>query len=299
MHGHKKMSLILGTAQLGMDYGIANQLGAPNQDEAFNMVRTAWALGIEGYDTAQAYGSSEAVLGACFKENFIKSPRLFSKLAPDLDYSNSKVLSEALNKSLDRLGQSALTGLTLHREDLLSHWSHGLGSTLLGFKDDGRIHSIGVSVYSPEVAVSALKTDGIDYIQIPTNIFDRRFENAGVAEISQQLGKLIQIRSIFLQGLILMELVDIPPSLSSAKQYIVKLDELCQKYELNRIQVSIAFIKKKFPDASMVLGAESVEQIQELMNNYKIVIQDELIFDVLRIFPDVPTSILNPASWNV
>lgn len=55
--------LVLGTAQLGMAYGIANRSGEPDAKRARRIVMTAWDKRIREFDTAQAYGSSEQVLG--------------------------------------------------------------------------------------------------------------------------------------------------------------------------------------------------------------------------------------------
>lgn len=55
--------LVLGTAQLGMNYGVANITGKPDFVEARNAVRCAWTIGILEFDTAQGYGDSAATLG--------------------------------------------------------------------------------------------------------------------------------------------------------------------------------------------------------------------------------------------
>jgi len=53
--------LVLGTAQLGLPYGIANQTGQPDQVVATAIIREAWNQGIREFDTAQGYGDSEQV----------------------------------------------------------------------------------------------------------------------------------------------------------------------------------------------------------------------------------------------
>ena len=56
-------NLVLGTAQLGMSYGIGNRAGQPDPSRALEIVREARDHGISEFDTAQHYGTSEAVLG--------------------------------------------------------------------------------------------------------------------------------------------------------------------------------------------------------------------------------------------
>src|SRR5258708_36123447 len=59
--------LTLGTAQLGMEYGIVNREGQPPPQLAIRMVRAAIAHGVKTLDTARAYGEAEAVLGEALK----------------------------------------------------------------------------------------------------------------------------------------------------------------------------------------------------------------------------------------
>ena len=57
------MKLALGTAQFGLEYGIANQAGPVPLDEVKNIIRHAALRGIDTLDTAIAYGESESALG--------------------------------------------------------------------------------------------------------------------------------------------------------------------------------------------------------------------------------------------
>ena len=51
--------MILGTVELGLDYGINNSEGKPSKMQAFELLDTAWNGGIRELDTAAAYGDSE------------------------------------------------------------------------------------------------------------------------------------------------------------------------------------------------------------------------------------------------
>jgi aryl-alcohol dehydrogenase-like predicted oxidoreductase len=292
------IGLALGTAQLGMKYGVANQIGYLNSEQALELIHTAWMHGISKFDTAQAYGKSEEVLGACLRQLDIKNPKIYSKYSPNVDHTDANLLSKLLDSSLEILGVETLAGLTLHREELLSLWNKSLGGILNGFKQDGRIQSIGISVYSTDLAIEALKKKDIDYIQIPTNVLDRRFEVARIAEIAAENGKHIQIRSIFLQGLILMDRARIPDGLGAVVPYLDMIDRLCKEYEISRIQLSIAYIRESFPNATLVLGAERVSQIEQNIDNYKLDIAEHIVHEVKTRFNNVPELLLNPSKWS-
>jgi len=64
--------LVLGTAQFGMDYGIANIQGQPSEKSACEIVKTAWDNGINCFDSAQIY-YGESVLGKALKHREIVS----------------------------------------------------------------------------------------------------------------------------------------------------------------------------------------------------------------------------------
>jgi aryl-alcohol dehydrogenase-like predicted oxidoreductase len=53
----------IGTVQFGLDYGIANKTGKPDQAVAQNILNIAQTAGVTFIDTSPAYGSSERALG--------------------------------------------------------------------------------------------------------------------------------------------------------------------------------------------------------------------------------------------
>lgn len=55
--------LMLGTAQLGMAYGVANTAGRPDFRQAVRLIAAAADGGVNCFDTAAAYGDSEVILG--------------------------------------------------------------------------------------------------------------------------------------------------------------------------------------------------------------------------------------------
>ena len=65
--GKELSGMTLGTVQLGMNYGIANDLGQPDEKKSHSMLSAAKDNGITSIDTARAYGNSEDVLGTFLK----------------------------------------------------------------------------------------------------------------------------------------------------------------------------------------------------------------------------------------
>jgi len=290
--------LVLGTAQLGLPYGIANKTGQPDQNIATAIIHEAWKNGIREFDTAQGYGDSEKVLGKALTElGFSKEARIISKFDPNLDHLNDSDMSKALDESLERLGVPRLYGIMLHREEMLSLWNKGLSKILYDLVLSGRVHKIGISVYSPEKAIQALKTEGIDMVQLPTNILDRRFERAGVFHLADKKKKKIYIRSVFLQGLILMNLEEVPEKMDFARPVIEKIESLSNDFGLSRQEMALGYIKSETPNAHVIFGAETPKQVRENIETWKKSAPRNLIDQIKIFFKNVDLQILNPTLW--
>lgn len=290
--------LVLGTAQIGLPYGIANKTGQPDQNIATAIIHEAWENGIREFDTAQAYGNSEHVLGKALGELGISSEaKIITKFHPNLDHLNASDMSKALDESLERLGVRSLYGIMLHREEMLSLWDNGLGKILHDFVLSGRVEKIGISIYSPDKALQALNTDGIDVVQLPTNILDRRFENAGAFELADEKRKTIYIRSIFLQGLILMNPCEIPKKMAFARPVIEKIESFSNELGLSRYEIALGYIKSEMPNAYVIFGAETPIQVRENMTAWQKEIPKSLGNKIRTIFDDVDERILNPSLW--
>ena len=291
-------NLVLGTAQFGMPYGIANKNGQPDQDMVTTIVHEAWERGIREFDTAQGYGTSEQVLGkALLKFGLIEDARVVSKFNPKLDHLNINDMSNALNESLERVGVSYIYGMMLHREEMLSLWDKGLSKILHDFVASGKIKNIGVSVYSPEKAIQALNTVGIDMVQLPTNILDRRFEEAGVFQLADKKRKKIYIRSVFLKGLILMDINEIPEKMFFVKPIIEKLESLSRDLKLSRQELALRYIKTERPQAKVVIGVDTPKQIKENIKGWNKQFNSSLAQKVKKLFNNVDERVVNPVLW--
>lgn len=290
--------LVLGTAQLGLTYGIANKTGQPDQITATAIVSEAWGKGIRRFDTAGGYGNSELVLGKALAElGVTQDAQVVSKLDPNLDHLDHAAMAKSLDRSHQRIGVQSLFGTMVHREEMLSLWDQGLFEILHKFMLSGKTKHIGISVYSPEKAIQALNTEGIDIVQLPTNVLDRRFENAGVFELADKKKKTIYIRSIFLQGLILMNPDEVPAQMAFARPVVEKIESLSNEYGLSRQELALGYIKSEMPNAHVIFGAETPAQVNENITAWQKEIPKLLCNRVRTIFADVDEQILSPSLW--
>jgi aryl-alcohol dehydrogenase-like predicted oxidoreductase len=290
--------LVLGTAQLGLPYGISNRSGKPDRTTALKTVKAAWDEGIREYDTAQGYGDSESILGeALYRLGVTTEAKVITKLDPRLDFCDFPTVERALHDSLDRLRIPKLYGLLLHREAMLTSWNAGLCDIFSSFVSSGVVQHIGISIYSPEKAIAAVNTEGIDIVQLPANILDRRFENTGVFDLSRSKGKQIYTRSVFLQGLFFLNPHEIPNSLLIAKPLLEKITQLKNDLELQSHELALGYIKEAYKGIKVILGSENPVQVLSNCTAWRKSYPSTLIGLIKETFPAVHERILNPALW--
>lgn len=294
----RELPLVLGTAQLGFRYGINNKIGQPDFGRVVDIIRTALDCGINEFDTAQGYGNSEEVLGKVLKElNVASKVEIVSKFDPKLDHLNEGVLSAALDKTLAQLGVKKISCIMLHNEKLISLFDKGLLRILNNFVKQGRVSNIGVSVYSPQKAMEAMDTDLIKFVQVPGNMLDRRFEDEKVFSVAAEKTKNIYIRSIFLQGLILMGKEDLPKDMKFASDVVGKVCFLSEEFGISRDELAMLYVKAKWPDARIIFGAETALQVKKNVNSFNKEVPDYLCQRIEEELLDIGINILNPSLW--
>lgn len=286
---------VLGTAQLGMRYGIANRTGPPSLPLAKSLIRRAWENGVEEFDTAQAYGESEEILGRCFASlGLCKSVRVVTKLNPYAEEHSGREVMDSVRCSAARLGVSRLYGCLLHRASCLHEWDAKFSKVFEILKKEGSLQYTGVSIYDRSELDQALAVDGIDLIQFPFNVFDQRALKEGWFDRIQQRGKHAYVRSIFLQGLLLLTSRELSNDMSVAGPYLDRYAAFCSQKGMSQRDMAWAFAFQCSGTSRVVVGVETEEQLEEDLRLLRKKI--ELPSDATDVFC-VPEQIINPALW--
>lgn len=294
--------LCLGTVQFGMNYGINNQIGRqPTWEESFEMLDIAIDRGIDVIDTARAYGEAELVLGEYFrKSGNSKKVRVISKLRPNVIDAGADVEAVVINEcknSLERLHIDRIDGYLLHTPEYI--YNDEIVDSLVNLKKEGYVNNIGVSIYDLKEGITAIKTGVIDYIQLPYSVLDQRGSKDGFFKKAKENGIKIFTRSVFLQGLFMMEENDIPQHLSDSIKYIKIFDDIRKKYALSKVEALINFVKLEKNIDYLVFGVEKKEQLIEDINVYnKGINADDFVNEVKKKIDNVEKSIIFPSLWS-
>jgi aryl-alcohol dehydrogenase-like predicted oxidoreductase len=256
--------LVLGTAQLGQPYGIANQRGRPSSVEAAAIFDLAVSAGVLSFDTAASYGDAELRIGCYLRARALeRQARIVTKLGV-ADVCDEISLRAALDRSRARLGVAPV-GVLLHDPELLADWRGPLGSSLQACRADGKTNAVGVSVYRPEQFEAALALPGLEIIQAPFSVFDRRLDQAGLLETAYQSGVRVMLRSVFLQGLLLLEPSRCPPALAFAAPLLRRWRDLCARFEVTPAVAALRFALQRAAFTTIVVGCESSAQLGGLL----------------------------------
>lgn len=195
--------LAIGTVQFGLSYGISNQSGQVDFDEASAIVDQCRHQGIQCLDTAIAYGNAESVLGQIGIQDFEVVTKL--PAVPERIDDIASWMVNQVSESLDRLNMERLHGLLLHNaEQLFSKRGSKIWEALCHIKNLDLANKIGISVYAPKELDELPYSGELDLVQLPLNVLDRRMEQSGWLGRLNQQGTEVHSRSAFLQGLLLM-----------------------------------------------------------------------------------------------
>lgn len=307
-NGHEISELTLGTAQLGMEYGIANRSGQPTFEAAVRLIRKAIEFGLNSIDTARSYGEAESRVGEALKGSYAGKVQVVTKLDP-LGWlepgQSAKSISAAVEASVYRscreLGLGQLPVLLLHRWDHRHACQGAIWNRLTELKAEKTIGVLGVSVQTPEEALEAIQDPEIKQVQLPFNILDWRWRKAGVIQaLEERKDLIVHVRSVFLQG-ILTSKPNLWPKLDGVnpRELTAEIDELVKTLNRqNRADLCIAYVRAQPWIDSLVIGMEALEQLEE---NIRLFQNKPLTGEEARLVEEslsnVPVELLNPALW--
>lgn len=256
--------LVLGTAQFGLDYGIANMSGQLDFATVSSILAAAKRLGVRWLDTAHAYGDSESVLGRAFKAGL--DFRVCTKIGAGLDGADDplEALGRQLNSSLHRLGLERVDILLMHDAGLLlGRHGDAVAAWLDQLKRAGVVGAWGASVYASAEARGLLERHRPDWVQLPCNVLDQRLLEDGTLEALRARGVKVQVRSALLQGLLLADPSRLPDELAAAREPLLRLRDAAREQGATPLALALAFVDAQPAIDQVVLGALSTAQLEE------------------------------------
>ena len=263
-----KPQLCLGTAQLGLAYGITNAAGQVSEEAAGSLLRQAELAGIRWLDTAQAYGNAEAVLGRQLPEahRFRLTSKLPAQSRRVFSTHDAEAWEQTFFASCQHLGVNHLDAFLLHSpSDLTKPGGQHLEAWLLSLRERGLVQRLGMSIYAAE-DLHGVNSELLDLIQLPLSLFDQRLLKDGTLARLRRRGTAIHARSLYLQGLLLTSASQWPhwvkPEVRAHQQ---ALETFAKQRGCRLIDLALGFAHEQTDLEAVVLGVCSVGELSQLL----------------------------------
>lgn len=229
-----------------------------SKPEAVKLLREAYELGMNYFDTAHGYTDSEGKIGMALSD--VRKDIIISTKSPAKD---KKTLLEDIETSLERMKTDYIDLLQLHNPDTLPDPEDpdGLYGGLLEAKRQGMIRHIGITNHSLERAVAAVKSGKYETIQYPFSSL------ASEEEIAlTQLAKQEDVGFIAMKGLSGGLITNAATTFSFIKQY----DNVVPIWGIQRESELLEFIEmeKNPPAYDDAMKALIEKDRRELAGNF-------------------------------
>ncbi len=287
------MNLALGTAQFGLNYGVANTSGQTSRDEAARIVKRARKCGLDTLDTAAAYGESERVLG----DIGVGAWKIVTKVPPcgsRVDDGRNWVF-EHVRRSLVALRVERLDAVLLHNaSDLLSDHGAEIAAGLQAVKTEGMVGKVGYSIYSPQSLAELIEVMPPDLVQAPFNVLDQRLARSGWLNRLVDAGTEVHVRSVFMQGLLLMSCEKRPPAFDKWREHWQRWDAAVGERSEQALALCLGYVKAQPGISRVIVGVENQEHLRQLLAIW----EKAEPFDASTLACDDP-QLVEPSNWKL
>ena len=276
---------VLGTANLGTSYGINNPQSY-NRENSLNILKHAISRGITKFDTATEYGEAENLIGEITGPG--NNYKIITKV-PTQDSYSYEYVKKSLEASTSKLQQKKIYGLMFHDPDI--HKKDNIQEISKRLLDAGAVNQIGFSAYTLDAILTAKdKYPEWTIFQVPENILDRRlYGSQELLEMARQENTFF-IRSIFLQGLLLMDLDKLPSKFQSVRGVLENLNLIAREKGVNVIDICLSYASSIPWGSGIIVAAASEHQLDQILNFRNIEIE-------LNQIKSLPNQLLDPRHW--
>jgi aryl-alcohol dehydrogenase-like predicted oxidoreductase len=291
--------LCLGTAQLGLPYGLGAAAGGLSASQVDDILTAAAAEGIDFFDTAAAYGDSEVRIGRWRAARPDRERlRIVTKI-PALEGRGAAAAADSFRRSRDALGVARVEAVLTHRAtDILEP---DVAESLRGFVAQRSARTFGASVYTVEQARAALAVPGIGTLQVPANLLDRTAFTSGLVRDAAAQGVAVHVRSIFLQGILLGTPEALPEFLGEGAACLRALAAAAARAGRTMAEMALADVAGEAGVAALVVGVDTPGQLRDVAAAFARVRRDpvppEVLGELRGIAATFPRGLVDPRQW--
>jgi aryl-alcohol dehydrogenase-like predicted oxidoreductase len=287
--------LTLGTAQIGMPYGVVNETGGMGDEEAIGLMDIAWRAGINCIDTASVYGNSENRIGTWIARRGA-DPVLISKMPALSGSSAPATIETCFAKSAAALGIDRIDAYLCHCASDFS--APKVREGLERLLEQELIGHYGVSVYTPGELEAVIAGGGADVVQLPVNLANPVFVKEGTIEAAAKAGSHIFVRSVYLQGVLLSDPDRLPDWLSNLRKPVRDLRQLAREADISVEALALGAVHAIAGVRSIVVGANTTKQLEATLAALNGPQPDRAVIEeAWSLFAGIDPDLTDPRRW--
>ena len=255
-----KKKFILGTANFGIKYGFKNK----KIIDAKLIIKSLLKNKINWFDTSSSYINSEKIIGKIKSHlNIITKVNFKFKQNDNIE----KVVRQSVEDSFRRLKKKKIYAFLIQKSNiLLSKNGRLIYKVLNQYKKEKKIKKIGISSYNFNELKLIIKKFKIDIVQVPFNLVNDELITSNSLEELKKNNIEVHVRSIFLQGLLLIKSINLPKKFSKLKRNWKKLEKYFLKNNLTPLEACIKFVLSFKKIDKIIIGVENINQLNEILN---------------------------------
>jgi aryl-alcohol dehydrogenase-like predicted oxidoreductase len=284
--------LILGTVQMGLDYGINNKLGKISLEESHQVLLRAHVSGITTLDTAEAYGNAHKIIGEFHKSYPNHRFNIVTKVPHSIEENSIEI---KIKEYLEDLKVNCLDVLMFHSFESFINNPNAI-DILFDLKLKGYINHIGVSVYTNDQMEYLLNKDEISVVQLPFNLLDNYSFRGNLIEQLKIKGKIIHTRSAFLQGLFFKKTSDENKIVQKLQNELEILNEIVVQSNCSMEELALSYCLFQKNIDNVIIGVDSEDHLNTNIKASSYKIKEDTIQEINSI-KTKDLNLLNPSLW--
>jgi aryl-alcohol dehydrogenase-like predicted oxidoreductase len=286
--------IVLGTAQFSGNYGVTRKNSFLTKNEAHKILKTLLTKKLRHLDTSIDYENSLNKINSFNFNNW----QITTKMDPKkLDFSSEQNLYLSVENQIKLIKQNSsiktIKNLLIRNSDMiLTTKGKILYKVLKKIKKNKLIINFGYSIYSFKNLEKIIINFKPDLIQCPYNVFDRRIENIKIKNILKKKKIKVQARSIFLQGVLLKKIDQLPKFFHKWKKLFLNFENSIKINRLTALSLCFNFVNNNKDIDEIVIGVQNNKELKEILNielKRKILMSKELFNPSLKL--------IDPTKW--
>jgi aryl-alcohol dehydrogenase-like predicted oxidoreductase len=252
----------LAAAQFGLDGMSASPRARSPETEARDILNIAARARLSVLDVSGNYGRAEQVLG-----DLIPRPVPFrvTLAAARADRGPDFVEAEVL-ASLRRLGLERADAIIVSSPaELFGPHGAAVWDRLARLRDQGLFAKIGVAAHASDDPVGVARRFKPDILQAPASLLDQRLLADGSLQRIAGMGIEVQLRSIFLNGLLFLPPDRVPAQLKGASGRLSKVRRMIAEGRSDPLQAALGFALSRVEASAVLVGVTSAAELSAVV----------------------------------